>query len=89
VLTTLATRGIDVRSQVLARVDRSPDEVVAETGGSSYGFEWDGWRASAKRAALTNPLPGLHLIGASMHPGSTIPYAAWGAAHVAERLGKA
>ncbi len=89
VLTTLATRGIDVRSQVLARVDRSPDEVVAETGGSSYGFEWDGWRASARRAALTNPLPGLHLIGASMHPGSSIPYAAWGAAHVAERLGRA
>lgn len=89
VLATLASRGVDIRSQVVARVDRSPDEVVAETGGSSYGFEWDGWRASAKRAALTNPLPGLHLIGASMHPGSTIPYAAWGAAHVAERLGKA
>lgn len=89
VLVTSASRGVDIRTQVATRVDRTPDEIMAETSGSSYGLRWDGWRAHAERAALANPLPGLHLIGASMHPGSSIPYAAWGAAHVAERLGKA
>jgi phytoene dehydrogenase-like protein len=34
-------------------------------------------------------LPGLHLLGAGMHPGASIPYVVWGAAHVAERIGKA
>ncbi len=89
VLVTLARRGIDVRKKVVTRVDRSPVDVVAETGGSPYGLAWSGWRAHAHRAALGNPLLGLHLIGASMHPGASIPYVVWGAAHVAERVGKA
>lgn len=89
VLDILAQRGLDIRSLVKARLDRAPVEIFAETANPSYGFEWDGWRAYARRAALTNPLPGLHLIGAWTHPGASIPYAAWGAAHVAERLGKA
>jgi phytoene dehydrogenase-like protein len=89
VVATLARRGIDVREQVVARVDRSPSDVVGELGGSPYGMAWDGYRAHAQRAALTSPVPGLHLIGASVHPGAGIAYAAWGAAHVAARIGPA
>lgn len=89
VLTTLARRGIDVRASVVTRVDRSPDDVIDETGGSPYGLAWAGWGANAQRAALGNPIPGLHLLGAGMHPGASIPYVVWGAAHVAERIGKA
>ncbi len=89
VLVTLASRGIDVREQVVSRLDRSPADLVAETGGSSYGLCWNGWRDHARRAALLNPFDGLHLVGASLHPGPTVPYVVWGAAHVAARLGKA
>lgn len=89
VLTTLARRGIDVRANVVARVNRSAVDLVAETGGSSYGLAWAGLRTHAQRAALGNPLPGLQLLGAGMHPGASIPYVVWGAAHVAERIGKA
>jgi UDP-galactopyranose mutase len=87
VLETMAQRGIDVRAQVVSRVDRSATDLVAETGGSSYGVVWDGWRKHARRAAQVNPLHGLHLVGASVHPGASLPYVAWGAAHVAARLG--
>lgn len=88
VLTTLARRGIDVRKNLVTRVERGAVDLVAETAGSSYGLAWAGWRAHAQRAALGNPLPGLHMLGAGMHPGASIPYVVWGAAHVAERIGK-
>lgn len=89
VLITMVRRGVDVRSQVVSRLDRTPVDLIQETGGSSYGLAWAGWRAHVQRSAQARPLPGLHLVGASMHPGSSIPYVAWGAAHVAELVGKA
>jgi len=89
VLLTMTRRGVDVRSAVVTRLDRSPVDLIQETSGSPYGLAWAGWRAHVQRAAQTQPLPGLYLLGASMHPGATIPYVAWGAANVAARLGKA
>ncbi len=89
VLLTMTRRGVDVRSAVVTRLDRSPVDLIQETSGSPYGLAWAGWRAHVQRAAQTHPLPGLYLLGASMHPGATIPYVAWGAANVAARLGKA
>jgi UDP-galactopyranose mutase len=89
VVTTLARRGVDVRGQVVARVDRSAADVAGENAGSPYGLAWDGYRNYARRAALVAPVPGLHLIGASVHPGAGVAYAAWGAAHTAARIGPA
>jgi phytoene dehydrogenase-like protein len=89
VLVSLARRGIDVRDQVVVRVDRSPSDVIGEAGGSPYGIAWDGYRAYARRAALTAPAPGLYLVGAGVHPGAGVAFAAWGAAHVAARIGRA
>jgi UDP-galactopyranose mutase len=84
VLLSLARRGIEISERVVTRVDRSPADVVAETCGSPYGLAYDGWRATGRRAAHTNPLAGLYLLGASIHPGASIPYVAWGAAHAAQ-----
>jgi UDP-galactopyranose mutase len=89
VVLELARRGVDVRRQVDVRVDRSPSEIVADLGGSPDGMAADGYRAYARRAALLAPVPGLHLIGASVHPGAGVPYAVWGAAHAATRIGSA
>jgi UDP-galactopyranose mutase len=87
VLVVLARRGIDVRDHVVTRLDRSADDLVRETGGSPYGLAWPGWRAHVRRAAQSNPVPGLHLCGSSVHPGPGVPYVAWGAAHIATRIG--
>jgi UDP-galactopyranose mutase len=89
VLVALARRGVDVRDQVAVRIDRSPADIAAETGGSPYGMAWDGYRAHARRARHANPVRGLFLVGAGIHPGPGIPYVAWGAAHVAARIGPA
>ncbi len=89
VLVSLARRRIDVRAQVVTRVDRTAVDLLQETFGSPFGLAWAGYRTNARRAALAQPLQGLHLVGAGMHPGSSIPYVGWGAAHVATRLGKA
>lgn len=89
VLASLAGRGLDVRPLVVTQLTRTPGEILAQAGGSPYGLQWNGWRTHARRSAAGNPLTGLHLIGASMHPGSSVPYTAWGAAHVAELVGKA
>lgn len=88
VLRTLARRGLDVAGQVVVRVDRTPEELIAETAGSPYGLAWDGWRPHVRRAAATVPLVGLHLLGASTYPGPGVPFVTWGAAQVATRIGK-
>jgi UDP-galactopyranose mutase len=89
VLVTLVRRGIDVRRQVVSRVDRSAVDVVSETAGSPLGIASAGWRAAVAWAGMGQPLPGLEAVGASVFPGAGIPYVAWGAAHVAARVGKA
>jgi UDP-galactopyranose mutase len=82
-LATLAGRGLDVRAEVVSRVDRSAADVLAEHGGVPWGLAWPGWRAYARRAAAAVPLPGLHLAGAGVHPGAGTAFVGWGAAHVA------
>ncbi len=79
VLDIMARRGVDVRPYVTTRLDRC-DHV--EPG-------WNGARVAAARADLAHPLPGLHCLGTGLVLGSTIPYVAWPAAHVAELIGKA
>ncbi|MGH3508328.1 MAG: phytoene desaturase family protein [Nocardioidaceae bacterium] len=89
VLVTLVRRGIDVRQQVVTRLDRSAVDVVNETGGSPLGLASAGWRSAVARAGLVQPVRGLETVGASAFPGAGIPYVAWGAARVAARIGKA
>jgi phytoene dehydrogenase-like protein len=89
VLAVLADRGLDVRGQVVTRLDRSPRQVLAEPGGSSYAVAWDGWRAYARRSEYAQPVAGLHVLAASLTPGATIPQVVWTAAHIANRIGKA
>jgi len=59
-----------------------------ESAEAATGYYWGEprLRAHVQRAAQTHPLPGLYLSGASMHPGASVPYVAWGAAHIAARI---
>ena len=57
-LVALVRRGIDVRPQVVTRVDRSPRDLVEACGGSPYGVLWQGRRTVLRRLGPTTPIPG-------------------------------
>jgi UDP-galactopyranose mutase len=79
-LDTMAERGLDVRPGVIARHRAAPRDVTPT---------WSGPRDAAERARFAHPLPGLQCLGTGLVLGQTIPYVAWQAAHVADRIGKA
>lgn len=83
VLTALARRGLDLRPHVLARVDRSPTEIVDASGGSPYGVAWRGAGTVSHRPLPGTPIEGVHCIGASAHPGAGLPMVGLGAAQCA------
>ena len=89
VLTTMARRGVDVRSQVVARVAMSPTQVVSAHGGSPAGMLWQGWRSGLERPVPRTRIDGLYLIGADVHPGPGIVNAGLAAAQVAAAVGSA
>jgi phytoene dehydrogenase-like protein len=88
VLEALARRGLDVRDRAVVRIDRTSSDLIEASGGSPYGPAWSGPRSRARRARQFQPVPGLYLIGASAHPGASLSYAAWGAAHAAALVGR-
>jgi phytoene desaturase len=88
-LDALARGGIDVREQVVARVDRSPADIVGASGGSPYGVRWAGPRTLDWRPVNQTPVRGLYCVGASAHPGPGVPLVGLGAALVAQLVGKA
>jgi phytoene dehydrogenase-like protein len=86
VLSVMASRGLDVRADVVTRLDEEPPGPAAV---SDHDITWDGWRAYLRRSALADPVAGLHVLGARLTPGATIPEVGWTAAHVAGLIGKA
>ncbi len=87
-LTALARRGLDLRAQVVTRVDRSPRELVAD-GGSPMGVLWQGRRTVRHRLGPSTPVPGVYAAGAHATPGSGLPYVGLSAALVAQVVGPA
>jgi phytoene dehydrogenase-like protein len=89
VLVTLARRGIDLRSQVVARVDRSPRDLVDAWGGSPLGVRWQGRRTTFRRLGPHTPIPGVYAAGAHATPGSGLPFVGLSASLVAQVVGPA
>ncbi len=89
VLTALARHGIDVRRQVVARVDRSPLDLVERWGGSPHGVLWQGPRTARTRLGPRTPIDGVLTAGAHATTGSGLPFAGLSAALVAEVVGRA
>lgn len=89
VLDILARRGLDLRSQVVCRVDRSATELAMASGAAPYGLAWAGPRTAAERARLGNPVDGLFCLGAGLPLTGSLPYVGWQAATVATAIGKA
>ncbi len=89
VLTALARHGLDVRSQVVARVDRTPADLVEAWGGSPHGVQWQGPRTARARLGPRTPIAGVLAAGAHATTGSGLPFTGLSAALVAEMVGRA
>jgi UDP-galactopyranose mutase len=89
VLTALARHGLDVRAQVVARVDRTPRDLVEAWGGSPHGMLWQGPRTARTRPGPRTPIAGVLAAGAHATTGSGLPFAGLSAALVAEMVGRA
>jgi len=88
-LVALARHGLDVRAQVVTRVDRSPRQLVEDWGGSPMGVLWQGRATVRRRLGPTTPVPGVYVAGAHATPGAGIPFVGLSAALVAEAVGPA
>lgn len=89
VLTALARHRIDVRKQVVTRVDRTPRDLVEAWGGSPHGMLWQGPRSAATRLGPRTPVAGVLTAGAHATTGSGLPFTGLSAALVAEVVGRA
>jgi UDP-galactopyranose mutase len=89
ILVALARHGIDVRRQVVTRVDRSPRDQVEEWGGSPLGVLWQGRATVRRRLGPRTPVGGVYAAGAHATPGSGLPWVGLSAALVAAGVGPA
>ncbi len=88
-VTALVRRGVDVRPAVVARVDRSPRDLVEAYGGSPYGVLWQGRGTVLRRLGPATPVAGVYAAGAHAAPGAGLPYVGLSAALVAQLVGPA
>lgn len=82
----LARHRLDVRDQVVSRVDLGPRELVGRWGGSPYGPLWMGRNTVRHRLGPTTPIPGLYAAGAHATPGAGLPFVGLSAALVAQAV---
>ena len=88
-LVALVRRGIDLRSQVVTRVDRSPRDLVEQWGGSPLGVLWQGRQTAFRRLGPATPVGGVFAVGAHATPGAGLPYVGLSAALVTQLVGPA
>ena len=87
ILRALARHKIDLRPQVVTRVDRSPRDQVERWGGSPMGVLWQGRATLRHRLGPTTPVPGVYAAGAHATPGAGLPFVGRSAALVAAEVG--
>jgi phytoene dehydrogenase-like protein len=88
-LLTMARLGVNVRDNVVVRVDRSPRDLVQAWGGSPMGVLWQGRGTVRRRLGPTTPVPGVYAAGAHATPGAGLPFVGLSAALVAQEVGPA
>ncbi|GAA1152225.1 phytoene desaturase family protein [Nocardioides aquiterrae] len=89
ILRALARHRIDVRAQVVTRVDRSPRDQVELWGGSPMGVLWQGRGTVRRRLGPRTPVAGVYAAGAHATPGAGLPFVGLSAALVATEIGPA
>jgi UDP-galactopyranose mutase len=89
ILRALARHKIDLRAQVVARVDRSPRDQVELWGSSPMGVLWQGRGTVRQRLGPRTPVAGVYAAGAHATPGAGLPFVGLSAALVATEIGPA
>jgi phytoene dehydrogenase-like protein len=89
IVLALARAGVDVRSSVEVRVDRSPRALVEEWSGSPLGVLWQGRNTVRDRLSTRTPVTGVYAAGAPVALGPGLPYVGLTAAQVAQAIGPA
>ena len=88
-LKALARYGVDVRPNVVTRVDVSPRDMVEQWGSSPIGVLWQGRGTVRQRLGPRTPVAGLYAAGAHATPGGGLPFVGLSAALVAQVVGPA
>jgi UDP-galactopyranose mutase len=88
-LVALARQGLDVRGQVVTRIDRTPRELVERWGGTPLGVQWQGRGTVRRRLGPRTPIEGLYAAGSHATPGSGLPFVGLSAALVSQVVGAA
>ena len=88
-LAMLARHGLDVRGQVVTRIDRSPRDLVEWWGGTPLGVQWQGRSTVRRRLGPRTPIEGVYAAGCHATPGSGLPFVGLSAALVAQVVGPA
>lgn len=88
-VTALARHKIDVRENIVSRVDLSPREQVVGWHGSPMGVLWQGRGTVRHRIGPETPISGVYVAGAHGAPGAGVPYVTQSAALVAQLIGSA
>jgi phytoene desaturase len=84
VLAVLARRGLDVRDRLIFAETRTPADLADATaapGGAIYGTA-----GGLMRPSNRGPVPGLFLVGGSVHPGGGLPMVTLSAQIVADQI---
>ncbi|MBD8869197.1 phytoene desaturase family protein [Nocardioides donggukensis] len=89
VVVALARAGLDVRTRIEVRVDRSPRALVQEWGQSPHGALWQGRATLKERIGTRTPVPNVYAAGAYTAFGPGLPYVGLSAALVAQAIGPA
>lgn len=85
----LARHGLDVRDNIVTRVDLSPRDLVEQWRGSPMGVLWQGRGTVRARIGPETPIAHLYVAGAHGAPGAGVPFVTQSAALVAGLVGTA
>ena len=86
-LDALARHRLDVRENVVTRVDLSPRDQVEQWRGSPMGVLWQGRGTVRRRIGPGTPVPGVYAAGAHTAPGAGVPFVTQSAGLVAQLIG--
>ena len=89
ILKALARHQLDLRTDLVTRVDLSPRDLVQKWHTSPYGVLWQGRGTVRLRLGPRTPIEGVYAAGAHATPGSGLPFVGLSAALVAQVVGPA
>lgn len=89
IVVALARHRLDVRENIVTRVDLSPRDLVEQWRGSPLGVLWQGRGTVRARLGPTTPIAGVYAAGAHAAPGAGVPFVTQSAALVAQLIGPA